>query len=51
MKTLRMYKGELRWFTELGFSIASNDLLNEIRACVKDYNEHHRIKPHRKKRQ
>ena len=35
MKTLRWYRGEQVWFTELGAAVAANDMLNEIKDCLR----------------
>ena len=34
------FKGEYRWFTELGFRIANNDLLNELKKALSEYQQH-----------
>ena len=43
----RAYKGLL--YTELGRKIHLNDLLNELKKCLKEYQQHHKIKPKKKK--
>jgi len=48
MKTFRLFKGEYRWFTELGAKIANNDLLNDIRICLNNYKA--LTKPSKRKR-
>ena len=47
MKIYRKFKGEHRWFTELGFRIAANDLLNDLRHAVDEYKKVHEMKPQR----
>jgi hypothetical protein len=47
MKIYRKFKGEYRWFKELGFRIASNDLLNDLRHAVDEYKKVHEMKPQR----
>lgn len=48
MKTMRWFKGEQVWFTELGARIASNDLLNQLRDALTAYKNHGKKRPTKK---
>lgn len=45
MKTLRYYQGKWVWMTELRVRIVENDLLNETKKVLKQYEKHHEVKP------